>query len=82
VLLRTINVLCTGIWQLETFFCKKDANPKLAILVCRVPTLNVDKDYYRVSHGVRWPTKWYAPKSCKYGTYPSASDVWSYGITL
>lgn len=41
-----------------------------------------EKHYYRATTGGRWPIKWYAMESVKYGHFSHASDVWGFGVTL
>lgn len=47
-------------------------------------SLGVDEDYYRseFSPSMRLPIAWCAPECVKYLRFTSASDVWSYGVTL
>ena len=40
-----------------------------------------DADYY-VSHGGKIPVKWTALEALGYKKYSTASDVWSFGVTM
>ncbi|KAK2171480.1 hypothetical protein NP493_1060g01042 [Ridgeia piscesae] len=42
-----------------------------------------EEEEYTVSRGMKQiPIKWTAPEALNYGTYTSASDVWSFGILM
>eukprot|EP00039_Didymoeca_costata_P011755 m.166478 g.166478 ORF g.166478 m.166478 type:complete len:989 (+) comp15279_c0_seq7:245-3211(+) len=43
---------------------------------------DLDEDMYYESDGGMVPIRWTPPEAYKYNKYSSASDVWSYGITL
>jgi tyrosine-protein kinase len=38
--------------------------------------VGAEKDYYKARSGGRWPVKWYAIESFKYGEFSNLSDVW------
>ena len=41
-----------------------------------------DEDYYVVSKEGSIPVKWTAPEALFYKKYSTASDIWSYGMTM
>lgn len=43
---------------------------------------DLDEDMYYESNGGMVPIRWTPPEAYKYNKYSSASDVWSYGITM
>ncbi|XP_075252320.1 tyrosine-protein kinase HTK16-like isoform X2 [Convolutriloba macropyga] len=40
------------------------------------------KEYYVATKGGKWPLRWYAPESVNRWHFSSASDVWSFGVTM
>ena len=41
-----------------------------------------EKEYYRTEGRRLLPVRWMAPESLRYTTFSTASDAWSFGVTI